>query len=248
MKYNITALKVLTDNYIWLIHDDEKAVVVDPALAHPVIDYITSHELSLKGIILTHSHADHVGGVNELTATYRPQIVDNFNGRLQDNQIVSIFGFPEFKVILTPGHLYEHVCYFVDEKYLFCGDTLFSLGCGRVFTGDYAAMHNSLNKIKVLSGEILCYPAHEYTTRNLDFTLSIDDNHAYYQPIISLIEQKLKNFGNSLPALLSDELKYNLFLRTADVQIWEKVSYKTGVEIKNDLDCFIQLRLLRNGF
>ncbi len=266
--YTITALPALTDNYIWIISNNKDAIVIDPTIAKPVSQYLQQHNLKLKAILLTHPHGDHIGGVAELVNLFQPQVVDNFKGQLSDDMLVSIDGFPGFRIITTPGHMYEHVCYLLDSTHLFCGDTLFSLGCGRVFTGDFQAMYNSLNKIKALVNSnsglsnlntnandlqlkktILCYPAHEYTMRNYEFTVAIDDgNNKYYEPLSANINSRLLTTGISLPVNLEDELNYNLFLRTDDPRIWPIVGAKAGVQVEDAFSCFYHLRQLRNNF
>ena len=249
MKYTIVALRALKDNYVWLIHDDKSAIVVDPTEAHVVEQYLQQHNLSLKIILLTHNHPDHTGGVKILCQRYHPECIDNFNQQLADGQMLHLADMDlSVKVLLTPGHTFEHVCYLVDDKHLFCGDTLFGMGCGRVFTNDFVAMYNSLNKIKALPESTLCYPAHEYTANNLRFITSIDDNHAYYQDYAKYLVMKLTSLQNSLPTVLADELRYNLFLRCDEPHVWGIVSAKSGELISDEENCFVVLRQLRNAF
>lgn len=249
MNYHIKALRALQDNYIWVIYNQESAIVVDPTLADPVAEFLQQNNLQLKSIVLTHGHIDHIGGVAELENKYSPQVVDNFSDQLTDATELQIDGFPLIRITLTPGHMYEHVCYLFDRKHLFCGDTLFSLGCGRVFTNDYQLMYDSLAKLKRLDNDVLCYPAHEYTLNNLRFTLELDnENHGYYREFIDKTDTKLFEKQNSLPTLLSDELKYNLFLRDNDPRLWAVVGKKSESVIANSFEYFKQLRMIRNNF
>lgn len=249
MNYQIKALRALEDNYIWVIYNQKSAIVVDPTLAGPVNEFLQQNNLHLDSILLTHGHSDHIGGVAELVNKYSPQIVDNFSDQLTDASNVQIDGFPQIQVILTPGHMYEHVCYLFDNKHLFCGDTLFSLGCGRVFTNDYQLMHDSLTKLKKLDNNVLCYPAHEYTLNNLRFTLELDnENQEYYADFTNKIDSKLFEKQNSLPTVLSDELKYNLFLRDNDARLWSVIGKKSESVITNGFEYFKQLRMIRNNF
>lgn len=249
MSYQIKALRALEDNYIWVIYNQKSAIVVDPTLADPVDEFLQQNNLHLDSILLTHGHSDHIGGVAGLVNKYSPQIVDNFSNQLADATNIQIDGFPTIQVILTPGHMYEHVCYLFDNKHLFCGDTLFSLGCGRVFTNDYQLMYDSLAKLKRLDNDVLCYPAHEYTLNNLRFTLELDhENQGYYADFINKIDSKLFEKQNSLPTGLSDELKYNLFLRDSDARLWAVIGKKSKSVITNGFEYFKQLRMIRNNF
>lgn len=249
MNYTIIALNALKDNYIWLIHDGQNAVAVDPTESHVVEQYLQQHNLSLKVILLTHNHPDHTGGVKALCERYAPTCIDNFVQQLADGQMLNLADLDlSVKVLLTPGHTLEHVCYLVDDKHLFCGDTLFGMGCGRVFTNDFVAMYSSLNKIKVLPESTLCYPAHEYTANNLRFITSVDTNHLYYQDYAKYLLMKLSSTQNSLPTVLADELHYNLFLRCNDPKVWAMVGTKCGELISDEENCFVVLRQLRNAF
>lgn len=246
--YQIIALKSGVDNYIWLIHDSMHAVLIDPTEALVVKNYLYQHQLKLQAILLTHGHSDHVCGVSELVSLYDPAIIDNFHGQLIESQMIQVGDFPEFKVILAPGHTTEHVVYLFDGQHLFCGDVLFSLGCGRVFTNDFAAAYDSLMKLKALPATTLCYPAHEYTLNNLRFTTMFDQTTGYYTKFAEAVQIKLTNLQNSLPTLLGDELKLNLFLRCDDVAVWQLVADHIGEEITDEFSCFVALRNLRNNF
>lgn len=247
--YQIIALNAFSDNYIWVIHDNKSAIVVDPGVSDVVIQFLKKNNLDLIAILLTHNHNDHNGGVSNILANYpKSQIYNYLDDRIADDTTILFSGFPCFKVIATPGHTLDHVCYLFDDKHLFCGDTLFSMGCGRVFTNDFIAAYDSLCKIKLLSPDVLCYPAHEYTTNNLRFITSIDDDKSYYQDVAKYVLIRLSTMQNSLPTTLETELKYNLFLRCNEDYIKNIVSDKIGEQINDDLECFIALRNLRNNF
>lgn len=248
MKPQISFVRAFEDNYIWIIHNIDYAIVIDPGDAKPVINFLLEHEIKLKAILLTHLHADHNGGVNELTGHYPSvEVISNKKMEIHDEDIISINGFPSFTVITTPGHVYEHVCYLFAGRHLFCGDTLFSLGCGRVFTNDFTAAYNSLNKIKNLSDNVLCYPAHEYTLNNMTFCMKV--NPSKYSKLYNDVENKLELTGSTLPTLLSYEKELNPFLRCDDIKLQEIVTEKYDVDVFNKpLECFKVLRTIRNKF
>ncbi len=247
--YVITALPAFKDNYIWIIHNSVAAIVVDPGESAQVNRFLVENNLSLRAILQTHNHSDHCGGVGLLRKKYPDALLyNNEQQTMQDGEIIELDGFPPIKIITTPGHTTEHVVFLFDQKHLFCGDTLFSMGCGRVFTGDYAAMYDSLNKIKKLAPQVLCYPAHEYTTNNLRFTTSIDKNSGYYQDLANYILMQLTTTKMSLPTTVEQELKYNLFLRCQDPAVWTMISEITKHPIANEFECFIAIRELRNEF
>lgn len=246
--YRIIKLKALQDNYIWIIHNQQYAVVVDPGVADSVQDFLSDNSLELIGVLLTHNHIDHNGGVRQLQELYPDVKVHNYLGRhLMENEVEFDYAF-KFKIIATPGHVDDHLCYLFEDKHLFCGDTLFSFGCGRVFSGDFVAAYTSLEKLKSLPTNTLCYPAHEYTWNNLQFTLLTDNNSDYYADIKEQIASRLHDTGCSLPVALSDELRYNLFLRCDDLAVQNMIADKTQQGIGDGLECFVALRELRNNF
>ncbi len=251
MNYKILPIKAFKDNYIWAIHDGVNVVIVDPGERTPVLQFLQEWRLNLVGILITHEHADHIGGVNELNAKF-PNVQLLGCGYQKYNDFDS-FKLPELnltcQVINTPGHTENHVLFLVDSAHLFCGDVLFSFGCGRVFTSDFIAAFESLQKIKQLSLNALIYPAHEYTQANLNFTLQTDKgNTSYYQIISNEVQTRLVEDGISLPTTLANELKYNLFLRTGDVNVQNIISSKCGFQISDSFDCFVALRELRNNY
>lgn len=247
--YKIIPINAFKDNYIWIIHDNKNAIVVDPGESTGVLAYLQKHQLSLQTILITHGHSDHNGGVANLMRSFPElNVVSNDREQLHDNDVIELSEFPSVQVLTTAGHTYDHVCYLFDGKHLFCGDTLFSMGCGRVFTNDYLAAFTSLNKIKQLSPNTLCYPAHEYTANNLRFTTSIDHTSGFYTDLANYVVMRLSTVQNTLPTLLENELKYNLFLRCNEVDVQSIISRHSNAVINNELECFIVLRELRNKF
>lgn len=240
-------MRAFSDNYIWIIHSNELAIVIDPGSALEVEQFLSDNNLKLTSILLTHLHADHNGGVASLLELYPNALVySNKDLIMNDDSIIQINDFPAFKIITTPGHVYEHVCYLFDDFHLFCGDTLFSLGCGRIFTGNFDLAFESLNKLKKLNDNVLCYPAHEYTLNNLGFCVTLQEDK--YDELYYHIECKLNKYGNSLPTLISYEKEYNPFLRAHDKDLHKCVQDKYNLNISNDFECFKALRELRNKF
>lgn len=250
----IKYLKAFADNYIWLIEHNQQVIVVDPGASLNVLDYIIAHNLELKAILLTHDHSDHIGGVEDILNYKKVPVYGNCSYatiNLSDNQVINIFDGIFLSVVFTPGHTYNSICYLLNDgqsKHLFCGDTLFASGCGRVFTNDYYAMYNSLLKIKALDVDTLVYPAHEYTLKNLEFILNLmpndDELKSYYQQCLN----KYNTIGNTLPTVIREELKFNPFFRLDNPDIKSYVEDKFDVLLTNEYECFKNLRMLRNNF
>ena len=175
-------LSAFTDNYIWFIHNSTDFIVIDPGESSAVLDYIITNKLRLKAIVLTHDHKDHMGGVSDLLA-YANVPVYAMGGlasiELHGGEEVVLSDFAKARTLVTPGHTYTSICYMLSllgKKHLFCGDTLFAAGCGRVFTGDFVAMYESLTQLGNLDPDYLVYPGHEYTLKNLEFAKFIQPN------------------------------------------------------------------------
>ena len=217
---SIKPIKSFTDNYIWMIKKNKDVAVVDPGDAIPVLNFLKEKNLNLKSILITHKHADHIGGIEDLLNHY-PNIKiygpkNNFNfiyTVVNNDELLKIDELNiEFRVIATPGHTLDHVV-FADQDHLFCGDTLFGCGCGKLFEGSYSQMHSSLKTLSKLPPSIKVYCAHEYTKKNIEFALTQDKDNQY------LIDRKRNLIGKdiTLPSTLGEELKTNPFLRSKDV-------------------------------
>ena len=236
MKNNIKIeiIPCLQDNYSYLIIDENKndACVVDPSEAKPIINFIEKENINLKYILNTHHHFDHIGGNIELKEKYDSIVVGykydaeripEINVLVEDNQIWQEGHF-EAKIIHIPGHTTGHIAFhFFKEKLIFTGDTLFSLGCGRIFEGSYEQMFRSLNRIKVLPKETKIYCGHEYTLNNAKFCKKYDSGNKDLQKKIEKIEKQLKNGIPTIPSTLKEELECNIFLRANDVESFSKL-------------------------
>ena len=221
-KINITAIPAFDDNYIWLLSAGGKAcAVVDPGDADPVLEVLERLGLNLSYILLTHHHHDHVGGVQELLERYDATVFGPADARIpfvhkvcREGDEVQLADLNvNFKVLEVPAHTRSHIAFFAGDI-LFCGDTLFSLGCGRFFEGTASDMQKSLDKLAALPADTKVYCAHEYTQANCAFALTVDPANAALQTR-ALEVDRLRAAGKiTLPSRLGDELAANPFLRT----------------------------------
>ncbi|WP_205472640.1 hydroxyacylglutathione hydrolase [Agarivorans sp. Alg241-V36] len=254
----IIHIPAFNDNYIWLIKEanSNDCVVVDPGDAAPVEQRLKDIGGQLSAILITHHHADHIGGVERLLASYpQARVYAPKNAKYSfEHQVVDEASIitPEglnspFSVIEVPGHTLDHIAY-LSEGHLFIGDTLFSAGCGRLFEGSAEQMHQSLSKIKKLSPETLVYAAHEYTQANLQFALAAEpDNvelHRYQQQV-----SKLRQMGlPSLPTSLNQQLAINPFLRCDNANIKAAVELEELQPLNNEIAVFAGLRSWKDRY
>ena len=231
---NIEIIKCLKDNYSYLIIDEKtkSACVIDPSEAKPIINYIEKNKIYLKFILNTHHHYDHVGGNKDLKKKYNAKVI-GFEGDkdripevdicLKDRETWKNKNF-EFKIFHIPGHTSGHICFnFFKEKLLFTGDTLFSLGCGRIFEGTYEQMFNSLELIKSFSLETKIYCGHEYTLKNSDFCSIHDKENSKLTEKIISIKEKLNKGLPTIPSTLKEELETNIFLKCNSIENFSKL-------------------------
>ena len=230
----VEIIPCLQDNYSYLIIDESNktASVVDPSEAKPIINFIEKENINLKYILNTHHHFDHVGGNKDLKKKYNSVVIgykDDSNRipeidiLLEDNQIWKAENF-EAKIMHIPGHTTGHICFhFSKEKLLFTGDTLFSLGCGKLFEGTYEDMFRSLDKIKKLPQDTKIYCGHEYTLQNSKFCIEYDPENINLKNKIKEIKKKLENSLPTIPSILKDEMECNIFLRAKNVESFSKL-------------------------
>ncbi len=244
---HIVPIPAFNDNYIWTLSQQNQAVVVDPGEAAPVLAYLRNQGLTLNALLITHHHADHIGGVAELLShypncpVYGPASITLVTHPISEpNQVATIVG--SFDVLDIPGHTADHLGFIwadsTDRRHVFCGDTLFSAGCGRVFTGTYAQMYASLNKLKALPDDTLFYPAHEYTRSNLHFAQRVDPDNPDVAAALAYCDQH----PVSLPTTLAKERLINPFLRTHSAHIATTIGQAGATEFA----IFQSLRELKN--
>ncbi len=248
---NIIPIPAFDDNYIWLLHNGQNAVVVDPGDAAPVIATLQQLNLSLSAILITHHHSDHIDGVAALlkhqsAPVYAPQYEQfKFDHiKLKEGDVVNLPQIDQtFNVMWLPGHTLGHIAY-VNDDYLFCGDVLFGAGCGRLMGGTAMQHLSSLNRLKTLKTSTNVFCTHEYTAKNIAFALTVEPKN------IKLIERK-QNVTElrarqlpSLPSTMGLELATNPFLRCNQASIINSVNASQV----DELSVFTALRSLRNVF
>ena len=230
----IQVIPCLQDNYAYLIIDEENstACVIDPGESKPVINFLEKNNIKLKFILNTHHHYDHVGGNQELKEKYAAKIIgykgdkDRIPGIdfLVDDQENWKQGNFEAKIIHIPGHTLGHICfYFYKENSAFTGDTLFSLGCGRIFEGTYSQMYNSLKKLKMLPENTKIFCGHEYTKQNSKFCIMHDKDNQNLKNKINENDIKLKKGLPTIPSTIKDELECNIFLKSDNLENFSKL-------------------------
>ena len=230
----IEIIPCLQDNYSYIVIDEKKkiACVVDPSESDSIINYLERKKINLKFILNTHHHYDHVGGNKKLKEKYKAKVV-GFKGDkdkipeidvlVEDNEIWKYENF-ETKIIHIPGHTLGHIgFYFFNENSIFTGDTLFSLGCGRIFEGTYSQMYNSLNKLKKLPINTKIFCGHEYTNQNSKFCELYDKNNQKLKNKIKEIKKKLHQNEPTIPSTIRDELECNIFLRSKNIEDFSKL-------------------------
>ncbi len=251
----ITAIPAFRDNYVWAIHDDHAAILVDPGEAAPILAWLEDRHIVPSALLVTHHHADHTGGIAALRARYPIPVYaparESIPGTTHPLQGGETLVFPvpglEFSVLDTPGHTRGHLCY-VGQGALFCGDTLFSCGCGRLFEGTPAQMYDALRRIRALPQDTRICCAHEYTLENLDFAQLVEpDNPALKQRRDEVNE--LRRLGTpSLPVSLATEITTNPFLRFDQPAVVVAASQHAKYPLEPGLAAFAELRAWRDAF
>lgn len=253
--HQVIALRAFNDNYIWTLRDSKCAAVVDPGDARPVLDYLEHEKLELVAILNTHHHADHVGGNAGLLkhgevpifGPHDPRIAEVTHPLAEGERIMLPHFGMEFEALEIPGHTRSHIAFY-GAGMLFCGDTLFAAGCGRLFEGTPRQMHDSLSKLARLPDATLVYCGHEYTLSNILFARAADPGNAALQALESRV-QKLRN--QDLPTLPSDigqEKATNPFLRCTETAVVASASKYAGKSLTDPVSVLAAIREWKNNF
>lgn len=254
---NIVTLKSFDDNYIWLIKDSqsEHCIVVDPGDADPVLEILAAQQLIVDAIILTHRHYDHIDGVEALLskserhiAVYSKNHLFSHSLMVNEGQVLSFFdGRFSLTVMEVAGHTLDHIAYY-NESLLFCGDTLFSGGCGRVFEGSYKQMFESLSRLTSLADTTQVYCAHEYTQNNLIFALHIEPNNKILLKYIQEVSKKRQQGLATIPTTMGLEKSINPFLRCHQRSLIDGLQKQLATELSDPLTCFTALRQYKDRY
>ncbi len=258
----IVAIPAFTDNYIWCVYDEDtkRAVVVDPGDAEPVLKALDKLDLTLDAILITHHHFDHTGGVDAIlaktsldTPVYGPDNsnVKQITNTVRDGDKISVLTL-SFSIIGVPGHTLDHIAYYgsneMGRPLLFCGDTLFAGGCGRVFEGTHDMMHSSLSKLAVLPGETQVYCAHEYTLANLGFANAVEPQNDDLQLRVNRDKEKRSNGIPTVPSTIEAELLTNPFLRCEESHVIAAANRISESSCNNSVAVFSALRGWKDTF
>ncbi len=269
MTIKISPIKAFTDNYIWAIQCEgsTQVVLVDPGHAQTCIDYLTAHQLSLSAILITHHHPDHVGGVTELKDygkkqglepnIYGPasESIPSIDVPLSETDSLQLTFDIEgqssetltLSVLDIPGHTSGHIAY-VAKGFVFCGDTLFSGGCGRLFEGTPEQMHHSLAKLTALPQDTLVYCSHEYTLANLYFALAVEPNNLDLIQYFNKVNHLREANQITLPSSINQELAINPFLRCHEADVKEAAATYAEQSVETEVEVFAAIRRWKDNF
>ncbi len=255
----IVPIRAFSDNYIWTIHatNNKRVAVVDPGDAAPVLDYLEAHQLELDAILITHYHNDHIGGVNRLkekTACHvygsKYDNLDFCDTLLTDGERINLFNQEyQFAVLHVPGHTLGHIAYYDSaNELLFCGDTLFRAGCGRMFEGEPEQFYASLQRLAKLPANTRVYCTHEYTLSNLAFAEYIEPNNPDIKELKVQCQQLRDQDKVTLPSTIASELLTNPFLRCEKASVVERMRQLDNVNSEQAHSIFASMRRLKDNF
>ena len=252
LNIEVAIINQLSDNYSYIIYSPKikTALIIDPAESKPLIDFLKKNDLSLQGILITHHHSDHISGIKELlnfkiVDVYSPNLAIPGTSKLIKDMSNIVFDFIDFKVFASPGHTLDHIVFYNStNKLLFSGDTLFSLGCGRVFEGTYEQMFKSLQNLNDFPNETHVYCGHEYTYQNYKFLRSIFSNYKELKQYKNKIDERYKKNKGTMPFLLGDEKVVNPFL-ASKVTTYNKFMLTHNFD---ELSFFKHLRSLKDNY
>jgi hydroxyacylglutathione hydrolase len=251
-------LPAFQDNYLWMLHDGHRALVVDPGDAQPVLAFLEQSALQLEAILVTHHHPDHIGGVDAVreatgAKVYGParERIPEPLQRLVEGDAITVLG-KRFSVIDVPGHTAGHIAYYCEEidgaPLLFCGDTLFSGGCGRLFEGTPAQMHASLSKLAALPAATRVCCTHEYTLSNLKFAKAVEPGNDELARYILHCEELRARHLPTLPSSIGQEARINPFLRTREAAVAQAAHGYNGAAAEDEVAVFAAIRQWKNEF
>lgn len=249
----VIGIPTLKDNYVWAIinNNDHSALIVDPGVAEPVKAFLAKYQVQPMGILITHHHWDHTDGLHELKDQFHIPVMgpQQIKGVTQAvNHTVMPEHFPlEFKIIPIPGHTLEHIAYYT-KGMVFCGDTLFAGGCGRVFEGTPSQMCDSLAKLKALPSDTQVFCGHEYTLNNLRFAEIVEPNNVQIKERIQIVTTIRAKNHPSLPSTIADELATNPFLRCEEPTVKAAAEKHVGHTLKNPVEVFATVRKWKDNF
>jgi len=256
---SIEPIQAFTDNYIWLLSDPGSggAWVVDPGDAAPVVAALESRHLALEGVLVTHHHFDHVGGLGELVERYSPRVYGPNNSSIDDvdhavaaGDTVEVLG-SRFSVMEVPGHTLDHIAYYhagPGQPLLFCGDTLFAGGCGRVFEGTPSMMYQSLSTLAMLPANTRVYCAHEYTLANLDFATAVEPDNAELSRRVEQARAARDRNEPTVPSELGLELATNPFLRCNEPTLLASLRAQGRLQGETGSQVFATVRGWKDSF
>jgi hydroxyacylglutathione hydrolase len=255
---NLIPLPAFQDNYLWLLHDGQRALVVDPGDARPVSAWLAASGLQLAAILVTHHHPDHIGGLDALreatgTRVYGParEKIPEPLQRLSDGDEIEVLGL-RFRVLDVPGHTAGHIAYYCQDvdgaPLLFCGDTLFSGGCGRLFEGTPAQMLDSLGKLAALPGNTRVCCTHEYTLSNLKFARAVEPQNAALAEYLAECEAVRRDGRPTLPSSIEREKQINPFLRTQEPAVAQAARTFNAADPSDEVAVFASIRQWKNEF
>ena len=260
----VEAIRAFSDNYIWCLSgsnptDPKGAVVVDPGDATPVLEHLKAEGLELTDIIITHHHGDHTGGVATLKSqtgarVYGPKGSPKsalYDIQLGQEDSISVAGL-SYKIFATPGHTLDHIVYFSEQSelgpILFCGDTLFAAGCGRLFEGTPKQMVASLSQLRALPKETKAFPTHEYTLANLRFAGAVEPKNSALHAFTSDCQKLREEDRETLPVTIGGELSYNPFLRWDQDAVQQAAYARAGSSNLSHTEVFAEIRAWKDSF
>jgi hydroxyacylglutathione hydrolase len=251
----VIPLRAFADNYVWTIRDEKRAAVVDPGDARPVADYLKREKLELVAILNTHHHADHVGGNAGLLALWTVPVfgpddarIAEVTGRMKDGARCTVphFGI-ELQVTEIPGHTRSHIA-FHGAGMLYCGDTLFAAGCGRLFEGTPGQMHDSLSRLMELPDDTRVYCGHEYTLANIRFATAVEPGNAVLRELEARAQKQRDQDLPTLPSTIAQEKATNPFVRCEEPAVISAASKYAGRQLNGPVEVLAALREWKNNF